>query len=156
MTGEFGPSEEREKEIPRWAQICIGLALGLLTLALGFASTVGLLIIPNEKAPILAIAVGLALLLVCVWVLEKCLRLVAGRKNRGGLMSPTTLRVLSVFFLLLPVAGLFNGYYRRMEPVAMFQAVMYFFAFLALRKLAWKREAAAAGKESVSHSHDNC
>lgn len=107
----------------------------------------GLLFAPNEKAPILAIVVGLVLLLICIWVLEKCFRLVTGRKNRGGLMSPTALRVLSVFFLLLPVAGLFTGYYRQMGSVAVFQAIMYFSAFLGLRKLAWKREVMAAGKD---------
>jgi hypothetical protein len=153
VTDELPPLEEREKETPRWIQIPMGLALGLLTLAVGFASTVGLLFAPNEKAPILAIVVGLVLLFVCVWVLEKCFRLVTGRKNRGGLMSPTALRVLSVFFLVLPVAGLFTGYYRQTGPVAMFQAVMYFFAFLGLRKLAWMREATAAGKDLASDSH---
>jgi hypothetical protein len=143
MSDEILPLEERENEIPRWVQIPIGLILGFLTLALGVASIVGLLFTPNEKAPILAIVGGLVLLLICFWVLEKCLRLVTGRKNRGGLMSPTTLRVLSVFFLILPVAGLFTGYYHKMGPVAIFQAVMYFVAFLGLRKLARKREATA-------------
>ena len=152
MTDELPPLEDREKEIPRWVRIPIALALGLLTLALGFASTLGLLFAPNEKAPVLAVVVGLVLLFLCVWVLEKCFRLVTGRKNRGGLMSPPTLRVLSVFFLLLPVVGLFTGYYRRMGPVALFQAVMYFFAFLGLRKLARRREA-TAGKDLASDSH---
>jgi len=149
------PTLEGEKEIPRWVQIPIGLALGLLTLALGFAATVGLLFAPNQKAPILAIVVGLVLLLVCLWVLEKCFRLVTGRKNRGGLMSPAALRVISVFFLVFPAAGLFTGYYRQMGALAVFQAVMYFFAFLGLRKLAWKREAkAAGGKDLASNNHD--
>lgn len=147
MNDELFPLEKREKEISRWVQILIGLALGLLTLALGFALTVGLLLTPNEKAPILAIAVGLVFLLVCVWVLEKCFRLVTGRKNRGGLMSPTALRVISIFFLVFPLAGLFTGYHRQMGPIAILQAVMYLFAFLGLRKLASKREAAAAAKD---------
>jgi len=67
--------------------------------------------------------------------------LLTGRKNRGGLMTPGTLRVVSFFFLIFPVAGLFTGYYRKMGLVAIFQAVMYFFAFLGLRALARKREA---------------
>lgn len=149
MNDELPLLEEREREIPRWVQIIFGLALGLMTLGLGFASIVGLLFAPNQKAPILAIVVGLIFLFLCIWVLEKCLRLVTGRKNHGGLMSPTALRVISVFFLGFPIVGLFTGYYRQMGPVAIFQAVMYFFAFVALRKLASKREAAA-------QSHDNC
>jgi nucleoside recognition membrane protein YjiH len=118
----------------------LGFLLGLLTLLCGFAS-VNLLLVPNKKSPILAIVIGLVLLLGCLWVLEKCCRLVTGRKNRGGLMTPNTLRVVSFFFLVFPVAGLFTGYYRQMGPVAIFQAVIYFFSFVGLRVLARKREA---------------
>jgi hypothetical protein len=64
-----------------------------------------------------------------------------GRKRKGGLMTPNTLRVVSFFMLVIPVAGLFTGYYREMGAVAIFQAVMYFFGFLGLRALARKREA---------------
>jgi hypothetical protein len=46
-----------------------------------------------------------------------------------------------LFLLVLPIVGLFTGYYREMGAVAVFQAVMYVFAFLGLRALAWKREA---------------
>jgi amino acid transporter len=140
MMDELPPLEAREKEVPRWVQVPIGLVLGLLTLLCGFASVI-LLLAPNKKSPILAIVVGLILLLGCLWVLEKCFRLLTGRKNRGSLMTPNTLRLVSFFFLVLPVAGSFTGYYRQMGPVAIFQAVMYFFSFLGLRALARKREA---------------
>lgn len=137
---ELPPFEERETEIPRWVQVPIGLVLGFFTLFCGVAS-LALLLVPHKQSPILAIIVGLILLLGCFWVLEKCFRLLTSRKKQGGLMSPMTLRVVSFFFLLLPVAGLFTGYYREMGPVAIFQAVMYFFGFLGLRALAGKREA---------------
>lgn len=55
-------------------------------------------------------------------------------------MSPTTLRVVSVVLLVLPVVGLFTGYYREMGAIAIFQAVMYFFGFVGLRTLARKRD----------------
>jgi hypothetical protein len=42
--------------------------------------------------------------------------------------------------LVLPIVGLFTGYYREMGAVAIFQAVMYLFGFLGLRALARKRE----------------
>ena len=128
-----------EKDVPRWVQVPVGVVLGLLTLLCGFASVI-FLFAPNKKSPILTIVVALILLFGCLWVLEKCFRLLTGRKNRGGLMTPNTLRVLGFFFLVLPVAGLFTGYYDDMGPVAIFQAVMYFFVFLGLRALARKRE----------------
>src|SRR5882757_6281421 len=135
MSHELPNLESQEKEVPRWVQVPAGLVLGLLTLLCGYASLV-LLLDANQKAPVVAPVIGFVLLLGCFWVLEKCFRLLTGRKNRGGLMTPGTLRVVSFFFLIFPVAGLFTGYYRKMGPVAIFQAVMYFFAFLGLRALA--------------------
>jgi len=143
MIDELPIPEVREKEVPRWVQVPAGLVLGLLTLLCGYASVV-LLLDANQKKPILAAVVGFVLLLGCFWVLEKCFRLLTGRKNQGGLMTPGTLRVVSFFFLIFPVAGLFTGYYRKMGLVAIFQAVMYFFSFLGLRALARKREAIGA------------
>ncbi len=140
MMDEVPIPEIPEKEVPRWVQVLGGLVLALLTLFCGFAS-VAMLIVPNEKSPILTVVIGLILLLGCLWVLEKCFLLLTGRKNQGGLMAPNTLRVLSFFFLAPPVAGIFTGYYRRMGLIAIFQAVMYFFSFLGLRALARKREA---------------
>jgi amino acid transporter len=139
MPDESPLLEVREIELPRWVQVPIGMILSLFTLLCGFAS-VYLLFVPNKKAPILAFIVGLVLLLGCVWMLAKCFRLITGRKHRGGLMSPRALRIVSVCLLVLPVIGLFTGYYREMGAVAIFQAVMYFFGFLGLRALARGRE----------------
>jgi len=147
MTDELPNLESQEKEVPRWVQVPAGLVLGLLTLLCGYASLV-LLLDANQKEPVVAAVVGFVLLLGCFWVLEKCFRLLTGRKNRGGLMTPGTLRVLSFFFLALPVAGIFTGYYRRMGLIAIFQAVMYFFSFLGLRALARKREASGVSNET--------
>lgn len=131
--------EAREIELPRWVQVPIGVVLSLFTLLCGFASAY-LLFTPNKKAPILAFVMGAILLLGCVWVLAKCLRLITGRKRRGGLISPRALRVVSFSLLILPVEGLFTGYYRERGAIAIFQTVMYFFGFFGLRALARKRE----------------
>jgi hypothetical protein len=117
------------------------LILGLLTLFCGLGS-VTLIVPPSKERPILSVVIGLLLLFGCCWVLEKCFRLVMGRKNRGGLMSPTVLRVVAFVLLLLPVCGLFTGYYRQMGAIAVFQVLMYFTGFLGLRALARQREAA--------------
>jgi len=137
---ELPQFRHQERELPRWIQVPVGLVLGLFTLLCGLAS-LSLLLVPNKQSPVLAVVVGLVLLLGCLWVLEKCFRLLTGRKRKGGLMTPNTLRVVSFFMLVIPVAGLFTGYYREMGAVAIFQAVMYFFGFLGLRALARKREA---------------
>src|SRR6266568_7448353 len=102
----------REIELPRWVQVPVGIVLGLFNLLCGFASAY--LLFPNKRAPILVFVVGFILLLGCAWVLEKCFRLITGRKTRGGLMSPRALRIVSFFLLIFPVVGLFTGYYREM------------------------------------------
>ena len=132
--------EAPERDLPRWVQIPVGVVLSLITLLCGFASVV-LLFSPNKKSLILAFVIVFLLLLGCAWVLEKCFRLVTGKKKRGGLLSPGTLRVVSFCLLVLPVIGLFTGYYREIGSIAIFQAVMYLFGFFGLRALAQKREA---------------
>jgi len=136
----------REIELPRWVQVPVGIVLSLFTLLCGFASAY-LLFVPNKRAPILAFVVGFILLLGCAWVLEKCFRLITGRKKRGGLMTPHALRVVSFVLLIFPVVGLFTGYYREMGAVAIYQAVMYLFGFFGLRALARKRETNSVIKE---------
>jgi len=136
----------REIELPRWVQVPVGIVLSLFTLLCGFASAY-LLFVPNRRAPILAFVVGFILLLGCAWVLEKCFPLITGRKKRGGLMTPRALRVVSFFLLMLPVVGLFTGYYREMGAVAIYQAVMYLSGFFGLRALARKCETNTVKKE---------
>lgn len=143
---DLTPLEPQERELPRWVQVPAGLVLGLFTLLCGLAS-LSLLLVPNKQSPVLAVVVGFVLLLGCLWVLAKCFRLLAGRKHKGGLMSPTTLRAVSFVLLVLPIAGLFTGYFRKMGAVAIFQAVMYFFGFLGLRALARKRETEGSQNE---------
>ena len=152
---DFPETEDvREIELPRWVQVPIGIILSVFTLLCGFAS-VYLLFVPNKKAPILAFIVGLILLLGCVWVLAKCFRLITGRKHRGGLMTPQALRIVSACLLVLPLIGLFTGYYREMGAVAIYQAVMYFFGFLGLRALARKREAGSQMNRTESDHAEN-
>ena len=141
--GQDVPTLSRyEMELPRWVQVPVGIVLGLVTLFCGFA-VISLLLTRYKyaPAPLLLVAVGFLLLLGCHWILAKCIQLITGRKKRGGLLSPRTLRIVSFFLLILPVGGYFTGYYRERGAVAIFQAIMYFFGFLGLRALARKREA---------------
>lgn len=146
-----------EVELPRWIQVPVGILLALFALFCVFAAIDMVLLagIKSSPSPMLAVAVVLILLLACLWVLGKCMRPVTGRKKRGGLLSPTVLRLVAVFLLIIPVAGLFTGYYQEMGPIAIFQAVMYVFGFFGFRALARKREAALdeqSKSEEAEHS----
>ena len=132
---------ERPTEIPRWGQVVTGLIVATLTLLLAAASLIGLVLNPSDKNPQLSILLGSVFLLLCVWLSRISLRLLTGSKNRGGLLSPRALRMVSLFFVIFPIAGLFTGYYRRMGPIAFYQAGSHFSGFFGLQALARKREA---------------
>lgn len=131
--------EPKDKHLPRWALVPVGVLLGLFTL-LCLAGSATLIFAPSEKAPILAPVAGVVLVLACFWVLEKCFRLITGRLNKGGLMRPNTLRAVSWFFLFLPVGGLFTGYFVTHTFFAVVQTASYISLFFGLRALAAFRE----------------
>jgi hypothetical protein len=59
-------------------------------------------------------------------------------------MSPRILRSLGWFFLLLPVAGIFTGYFTSHILIALIQTAAYISIFFGLRLLAAHRDAKAA------------
>lgn len=133
-------TDPEDADLPRWVQVPVGLFLSLFTLVCLVGSAT-LVFVPNRKAPVLAPLIGIVCTAVCVWALEKCARLILGRKKKGGLLAPSTLRVLAWFFLLLPVGGLFTGYFRTHPLVALVQTASYVSIFFGLRSLAAYRDA---------------
>ena len=142
------PASLFEKPLPRWVLVPVGIGLGLITLLCGFA-LLSLLLMQHgySPSPVLLVAVAFFFLLACGWILTKCLHLVTGRKKRGGLLSPNTLRVVAVFMLIFPIVAVFTGYYREKGALAIFQAVAYLLGSLGLRALARKREAEEASND---------
>ena len=139
------PSAETEDTpLPRWVQVPVGILLGLFTL-LCLAGSATLIFSPSDKAPILAPVLGVVWVVACGWVLEKCFRLITGRRNRGGRMSPRTLRAVGRFFLLLPIGGVFTGYFRTHTLFAVVQTAACVSVFFGLRRLAAIREERTSG-----------
>lgn len=83
---------------------------------------------------------GLLMALVSLWALGKCFLLLSGKKVHGGLIKPRGLRVLAWFFLLLPIGGLFSGYFITHTAQALVQTAAYVSIFFGLRSLATHRE----------------
>jgi hypothetical protein len=138
------PSElsqhHEEVFVPRWVQIPVGIALGGIVL-LCLAGSLMMVFLPNEKAPVLAPAFGVFMSLVSLWALAKCVRLLSGKKVQGGgLLGPRALRALAWLFLLLPVGGLFSGYFVTHTAQAVLQTCAYVSIFFGLRSLAARRE----------------
>ena len=129
--------------LPRWVQVPVGLLLGGFTL-LCLAGSALMIFGPNEKAPILAPVLGVIWVIGCFWALEKCARLILNIKNRGGLMSPRSLRAMGWLFLVLPVGGIFTGYFKSHTLIAVVQTAAYISFFFGVRSLAAHRDAVNA------------
>jgi hypothetical protein len=133
------PDEPGDVVVPRWIQIPIGIVLGAI-LIICLAGSVMMVFLPNEKAPVLAPIFGILMALTSLWAMSKCLRLITGRRLKGGLISPKALRAISWLFLLLPVGGLFSGYFISHTLQAIMQTVAYISFFFGIRVLATQRE----------------
>lgn len=114
--------EQEPNALPRWVQIPFGLFLLPITLlCLGGSGMV--VINPPDKNPLFAIIVGSVMIIVSFWGIEKSIRLIFTWKTQDGLIGPIALRIIGVFFLLIPIAGFFTGYYIQHGFVAIVQAV---------------------------------
>jgi hypothetical protein len=102
-----------------------------------------LAILPNEKAPVLATVFGIVMALMSIWLFAICFRLVSGRRVSGGLVGPRALNAVAWLFLLLPLGGLFNGYFADHTLWAVVQSAIYVNVFFGLRALARSRRAQA-------------
>lgn len=141
---ESPPLSTKEGEsIFRWIQIPVGILLALFTLLCLFGSVI-IVFAPNEELPVLGPVLGVIWIAGCCWVLEKCYRLITGRENKDGLISPRALRAAAWLFLLLPFGGLFTGVFRTHVLIAVIQTVAYVCIFLVLRAWAGSRESHVA------------
>lgn len=130
-------SEVEQNKLPRWAQILAGLLLLPFSL-MCLAGSLVLAFAPSDKAPSLAIIVGIAFVLICFWVLWLSVRLLTGHAGRG-LMRPFALKAASLLFVVLPIGGLFTGYWRHNPVVASVQTFFYLVLAFALWRLAKQR-----------------
>ncbi len=117
----------------------MGLMLSLFLLPC-LAGSLMMALLPNEKAPVLAPIAGIVLVLMALWLFVICFRLLSGRRVSGGLMRPRTLRAVAWLFLLLPLGGLFTGYFATHTLLALMQLSAYVSVFFGLRSLALHRD----------------
>lgn len=136
MTSNLRPDSEPPK-FPRWAQILSGLILLPVSLLCLAGSSV-LFLAPTNKAPLLSMSLGVAFVLICLWVLWIAVRLLANRPGRG-LLGPAALKASALLFLALPIGGIFTGYWLEKPLIAAIQALCYLAAANALWQLARSR-----------------
>jgi hypothetical protein len=76
--------------------------------------------------------------------------MVFGLRRRGGLISATTLKVVSFVFLLLPIGGLFTGYYSGKGIIGVLQAFCNIGMFFGVRALAKSRDERMLNQKDAS------
>ena len=134
---------EAEMSVPRWIQVPVGL-LRLPFALICLAGSVILIMSPPAKNPPVAIAFGSVMVLMSLWGVEEVARLVFGWRTQGGLMAPMSLRLIGVFFLLLPLIGFCTGHNGRVGLVGILQAIAYVSISVGLFTLASKTRGAGA------------
>jgi hypothetical protein len=91
-------------DLPRAVQVGAGLLLGVFTLLCG-AGAITLIIAPSEQARVEARIGGFIMVLVTLWLLQNCARLILGKRREAGLMSARSLRVIAYTILVMPLVG---------------------------------------------------
>ena len=127
-------------------EVAIGLVLGVVVFFCLIGS-VSLFLGPHGNQLMLKYAIASVMVLLSIWLLAVCARLIVGRRVASGLLGPRALRVIAWFFLLLPLAGLFTGYFFTHTLQALAQTAIYVSIFFSLRALALKRAKSEAGHD---------
>jgi hypothetical protein len=122
-------------------QIITGILLLPLAL-LCLAGSVVLVFAPPDKAPLLAMSLGVVFILICIWVFWLAVRLLANHHG-GGLLGPFSLKASTILFFALPIGGIFTGYWREKPIIAAIQTFCYLAVATALWWLAKARKHAS-------------
>jgi hypothetical protein len=124
--------------LKRLLQIAGGSFLGFWAL---FGAVAGLNLIADfSKHPLLGPLVGGVMLLLGGLAFVACMRLVFNRPSQGGMFSPFTMRVFALVFLLLPIGGLFTGFFLKHPLAGAVQALAYLSIGASLWRTSRQRE----------------
>ena len=137
--------EINDNEIPVWIRVPVGIFLTFVILLCVFGALT-LFADPPKSNPLLGIISGTISILLSIWGLDKSVRMIFGLRREGGLVSIATLKVASFVFLLLPIGGLFTGYYTEKGLLAVIQAIANVGIFFGLQNLAKSRKAKLLNK----------
>jgi hypothetical protein len=124
--------------LPRWMQVLVGVLIAVASLLCAGMSVMAALG-ADTVVPLRTVVATLAVVAACAWLLVLAGRLIAGRRVTGGLMSPRLLRGVAAGFLLLPIVGLFTGYYREGGVLAIIQSGIFVAAAVSTWSLAKAR-----------------
>lgn len=124
----------------RWITLLAGILLAPVVVLCALGSLF-LILDPVPGKELIRAGAGTVMLLLSAWLGGVVFRLITGRHRReGGLVSPRALRLIAAVFLVLPIGGLFSGYFVEKPIIAIARTIMFLLIFFALRRLAAFRE----------------
>ena len=136
---EFEPSVEPKRSLHWSLRLVFGSLFAFFALACLFGSCI-LIFDPQSHNPLVAQIGGIVMALLSVWVLSVAIRLLFNRPNRGGLLSPLTLRLVAVYMAAMPTFLLITGRSNSWTLLQYLQAGIFIFgAFGIWRLAAWRQ-----------------
>jgi hypothetical protein len=131
-----------------WVRIPSGIVLFFINLL----CLLGVIVMPlavNEEKFLFGVLITTVCAILNAWVFIKCFQLIFNLNASNGLISPFGFRVAAVMYMLLPIIGIFTGYYIQYGLLAVFQAGIYYFIGISLLSYAKQKAGALAANKPL-------
>jgi hypothetical protein len=104
------------------------------------AGSLVLVLAPPTKNPPLAVAVGVAIGWLSLWIASVAVRLIFNMSTYGGLLSPLVIRLVAIYCAAFPTFLLITGKSSTWSAWQYLQAAAYIFGAFGLWRLAaWRK-----------------
>jgi len=131
-----------------WVRIPSGIVLFFINLL----CLLGVIVMPlavNEEKFLFGVLITTVCAILNAWLFIKCFQLIFNLNASNGLISPFGFRVAAVMYMLLPIIGIFTGYYSQYGLLAVFQAGIYYFIGISLLSYAKQKAGALAANKPL-------
>ncbi|WP_125717419.1 hypothetical protein [Pseudoalteromonas rubra] len=137
-----------ESMLSPWVRIPLGIVLFFINLL----CLLGVIVMPmavHEEKYLFGVLITTVCAILNAWLFIKCFQLIFNLNASNGLISPFGFRVAAVMYMLLPIVGIFTGYYSQYGWLALIQAGIYYFIGISLLSYAKQREGTLASYKAL-------
>ncbi len=131
-----------------WVRIPSGIVLFFINL-LCLLGVIAMPMAVDEEKFLFGILITTVCAILNAWLFIKCFQLIFNLNARNGLISPFGFRVAAVMYMLLPIVGIFTGYYSQHGWLAVVQAGIYYFIGISLFSYAKQRTSRLAANKPL-------
>lgn len=131
-----------------WVRIPAGIVLFFINL-LCLLGVIAMPMAVHEEKLLFGVLITTVCAILNAWLFIKCFQLIFNLNASNGLISPFGFRVAAVMYMLLPIVGIFTGYYSQYGWLAVVQAGIYYFIGLSLLSYAKQRASRLAANNPL-------